>query len=149
MPGRSGESRWGSLPLVVDTSAWTRARHPDVREAWKKALRERQLRLSPLVRLEILTSARDGGSFGDRTALLDVLPSAPFDASIARAAESAMGDLANRSAGAHRIPIVDYFVAAAAEALGGAVLHYDRDYDKLAEVMEFESIWLASPGSMP
>jgi hypothetical protein len=29
------------------------------------------------------------------------------------------------------------------------VLHYDRDYDKLAEVMEFESVWLAAPGWVP
>jgi len=60
-----------------------------------------------------------------------------------------MRTLAHRSAGAQRIPVVDYLVAAAAEAIGGAVLHYDRDYDRLAEVMEFESIWLAPPGSIP
>lgn len=60
-----------------------------------------------------------------------------------------MRRLAHRSAGAHRIPFADYCAAAAAEAIGGAVLHYDRDYDRLTEVMEFESIWLAPPGSIP
>jgi hypothetical protein len=27
-------------------------------------------------------------------------------------------------------------------------LRNDRDYDRLAEVMEFESIWLAPPGTL-
>ncbi len=60
-----------------------------------------------------------------------------------------MRALAHRSAGAQRIPIVDYMVAATAQETGAAVLHYDGDYDTLAEVMEFESVWLAPAGSLP
>jgi len=60
-----------------------------------------------------------------------------------------MRQLAQRSHGAHRLPVVDYVLAATAEQIGAAVLHYDRDYDTLAEVMEFESVWLAPPGSIP
>lgn len=60
-----------------------------------------------------------------------------------------MRQLAHRSAGAQRLPTVDYLIAAAAQEIGGAVLHYDRDYDTLAEVMEFESLWLAEAGSLP
>ena len=29
------------------------------------------------------------------------------------------------------------------------MIHYDRDYDLLAEVMEFDSIWLAPAGTLP
>lgn len=54
---------WGSGVLVVDTSAWSRAHHPQVRDAWIEALLDDHLRLSPAVRLEILLSARDGGRF--------------------------------------------------------------------------------------
>jgi hypothetical protein len=60
-----------------------------------------------------------------------------------------MGTLAHRSAGTHRIPIVDDLLAAAAQEAGAAVIHYDHDYDTLAQVMEFESIWLAPPGTLP
>ena len=73
---------------------------------------------------------------------------APLTTSVIRAAEEGMRALAHRSAGAHRLPIVDYFLAAAAQEAGGAVLHYDRDYDALAQVMAFESIWLAPAGSL-
>lgn len=60
-----------------------------------------------------------------------------------------MRSLAHRSAGSQRIPIVDYLVAAAAQELGAAVIHYDRDYDTLANSMEFESVWLAPAGTLP
>lgn len=32
---------------------------------------------------------------------------------------------------------------------GDTGLDYDRDYDTLAEVMEFESVWLAPAGTLP
>ncbi len=148
MPGRSGsEPAWGDLPLVVDTSAWARANHPEVRDPWKRALFARRLRISPLVRFEILLSARDGDGFDALAERLSALQAAPLDTSVIRAAEHAMRALAHRSAGAQRIPIVDYLVAAAAQELGAAVIHYDRDYDTLAAVMEFESVWLAPAGT--
>jgi len=151
LPGRapSAEDDWGGLPLVVDTSAWARAHHPGVRESWTRALLEDRLRLSPVVRLEILLTARDGRSFDVLTERLSALRAAPLGAGVLGAAHDAMRVLARRSAGSQRLPIVDYLVAAAAQEIGGAVLHYDRDYDTLAEVMQFESAWLARAGSLP
>ena len=105
--------------------------------------------MSPAARLELLYSARDGESFDMLAERLSALRPAPLTATVIRAAQAAMRALAHRSAGAHRIPIIDYLVAAAAQETGAAVLHYDRDYDTLAEIMEFESVWLASPGSLP
>ncbi len=150
MPGRSPSAdAWGELPLVVDTSAFARAHHPEVRERWISALRSDRMRLSPVARLEILFSARSGQDFDALAERLAALRSAPLTAAVTRAAADAMRTLAHRSAGAQRIPIVDYLLAAAAQQTGAAVIHYDRDYDTLAEVMGFESIWLAPPGSLP
>jgi predicted nucleic acid-binding protein len=108
-----------------------------------------QLRISPVVRFEILLTARDGDSFDTVAERLSALRTAPLTAAVIRAAQDAMRTLAHRSAGAQRLPIVDYLVAAAAQQTGSAVLHYDGDYDTLAEIMEFESIWLAPAGSLP
>jgi predicted nucleic acid-binding protein len=108
-----------------------------------------QLRISPVVRLEILFTARDGDRFDVLAERLSALRAAPLTTAVARAAQDAMRTLAHRSAGAQRLPIVDYLVAAAAQETGSAVLHYDSDYDTLAEIMEFESIWLAPAGSVP
>ena len=150
MPGPpANDAGWGDLPLIVDTSAYSRAHHPDVRDEWKRAVRADRLRISPAVRLEILFSARDGKSFDTLAEQLSALRPAPLSVSVLRAAEEAMSTLAHRSAGTHRIPIVDYLLAAAAQEAGAAVIHYDHDYDTLAQVMEFESIWLALPGTLP
>lgn len=120
-----------------------------VRVPWREALEARQLRLTPLIRFELLYGARSGAGFDELADFLSLLPPVPLSPSILGAAEAAMRALAHKSAGAHRIPFADYCAAAAAEAIGGGVLHYDRDYDKLAEVLEFESIWLTQPGSLP
>ena len=57
--------------------------------------------------------------------------------------------LAHRSAGPQRLPIVDYLVAAAAQELVLWLLHDHRDDHRLAEVMEFESVWLVLAGTLP
>jgi predicted nucleic acid-binding protein len=148
MPGRSADGDWGELPLLVDTSAWSRAGHPSTRDRWLAALLGDRLRLSPLVRIEILFSARGGEEFDQVAERLSTIRPAPLSAAIVRAAEAGMRALAHRSSGAQRMPIVDYLIAAAAQELGAAVIHYDHDYDTLAEVMEFESIWLAPAGTL-
>lgn len=107
------------------------------------------MRLSPVVKLEILLSTRNGDGFDGTQNELDALRTAPLSSPVVRSAEVSMRALAHRSAGAHRIPIVDYLVAAAAQEINATVLHYDADYDLLAEVMDFESAWLAPPGSLP
>jgi predicted nucleic acid-binding protein len=150
VPGPShSRSAWGELPLLIDTSAFSRAHHPRVRADWEHALRADRLRISPIARLEILLSARNGETFDKLAEELSALRAAPLTTAVARAAGDSMRALANRSAGAQRIPIVDYFVAAAAQETGAAVIHYDRDFDTLAEVMAFESVWLAPSGSLP
>lgn len=150
MPGEpTSDDPWGERALVVDTSAWSRAYHPVVREPWRRALLSDRLRLSPVVRLEILLSARDGDSFDALAERLSALRTAPLTSAVIRTAEDSMRTLAHRSAGAQRVPIVDYLVAAAAQEMGAGVLHYDHDYDRLAEVLEFESVWLVPPGSVP
>jgi hypothetical protein len=100
------------------------------------------------VRLEILLSARDAVTFDELAEELSAWRPAPLNYSVIRAAAEAMRVLAHRSAGAHRLPIVDYLLAAAAQEAGAAVLHYDHDFDTLAEVMAFDSVWLSPPGSL-
>jgi predicted nucleic acid-binding protein len=112
-------------------------------------LLDRRLRLSPAVRFEILFSARDGTSFDTLAERLSAIQAAPLNTSVIRSAEQAMRTLAHRSAGAQRLPIIDYLVAAAALELGAAVIHYDQDYDTLAELMGFDSVWLAPAGTLP
>jgi predicted nucleic acid-binding protein len=42
----------------------------------------------------------------------------------------------------------DLLIAAAAQDAALSVLHYDAHFDRLADVLSFESRWLAPPGSL-
>jgi len=57
-------------------------------------------------------------------------------------------DLASDGPGQHRVPLADALIAAAAQDAGVEVLHYDHHYDRLAQVLNFESVWIASPGTL-
>ena len=58
-----------------------------------------------------------------------------------------------RSAGraAHRsVPHADLLIAATAEISGIELVHYDRDYDLIAQKtdLRFDSVWLSEPGQL-
>ena len=42
----------------------------------------------------------------------------------------------------------DCIIAAAAEMRGLTLLHYDRDFDYIAEVTNLSTEWIAPPGSL-
>jgi predicted nucleic acid-binding protein len=59
-----------------------------------------------------------------------------------------IADLARK--GQHRgVTIPDLLIAAAAEAAGLTVLHYDSDFDRIAEITGQPVEWIVPPGSVP
>lgn len=132
----------------MDTSAFARAHDPEVREDWARAAHDGRLRISPIARLEILFGARNGKVFDELAEELSMFRGAPLTSTVIRAAEDTMRTLARRTAGAQRLPLIDYLLAATAQHTASAVLHYDHDFDTLAEIMGFDSQWLAPPGSI-
>jgi predicted nucleic acid-binding protein len=48
----------------------------------------------------------------------------------------------------HRMPFQDALIAASAAHRHLGVLHYDGHFDTLSEVLDFESRWIAPPGSL-
>lgn len=76
------------------------------------------------------------------------LPWAATDERVEDRAAGAQRQLARR--GHHRLPPVDILIAALAERHGLYVLHYDRDYDRLAALTDlaFAGEWLAEPGTL-
>lgn len=49
----------------------------------------------------------------------------------------------------HRVAIPDLIIAAAAEAAGLTILHYDRDYEVIAKVTGQTVEWVVERGSVP
>ena len=127
--------------LVVDNSAFQRGGHPAVSSDWLTAIRDGQLYRSPILEFEVLYSARNAR---------EALSPLELTTEIVNAALQAQGELAQHAPAFHRLPHQDYLVASIAAANGLGVLHYDSDFDRIAEYSSllFESVWIAPAGSL-
>ncbi len=135
-------------PFIADTSAWWRiATLPeDLGALVQEAILDDRMWITPIVRMEVLYSARSTSEYLALEAELDALRILRNDRAVANAAMSAFGELAEHSDGYHRVPVTDALIAAAAAEHGGlAVLHRDAHFDKLAEVLVFQRVQL--PGT--
>lgn len=135
-------------PFIADTSAWWRvASLPEELGALvEDAIIGDRMWITPIVRMEILYSARSTSEYLELETELDALRILRNDRAIADAAMSAFGELAERSDGYHRVPLTDALIASAAAEHGGvAVLHRDTHFEKLAEVLAFQGVQL--PGN--
>ncbi|HSZ70439.1 MAG TPA: PIN domain-containing protein [Solirubrobacteraceae bacterium] len=138
--------------LLLDNSAWARLLAGVVPRERARAIAAwmegGELAVSLPFLLEAGYSAR---SAADRKALMArfaELPRIAIDGEVERAALQAQRELAE--IGHHRLPPADVLIAACAHRAEAGVLHYDGDYDLLAEhtSLVFESEWLAAPGAL-
>lgn len=135
--------------FIADKSAWERGRHPAVIGEWSAAILGDQIATCVPCKLEILHSAQTAAQFAEWDEALSALRQVPISRTICDAAVAAMRELASHSDGYHRISLPDYLIAAAAQDSGIGVLHYDGHFDRLQEVLHFESRWIAQAGSIP
>jgi predicted nucleic acid-binding protein len=141
-------------PVLLDNSAWARAADGRIagrsRDRFDSALAAGELWSCPPAELEIRFSAQNDREFEELGEELDALPDAPLTAEAARAAVQAQAELSAAPGVSHRVKPVDLLIAAVAAGEGLGVLHYDRDYDTIAEhtSLRFKSIWVAPRGSI-
>lgn len=135
--------------LIADTSVWLRSDHPSVASVLADAIEHDRLATCAMVELERMYAARDRRDLAVMEERFLVLRSVPITRTVMSAAKTALRDLASRgTAGYHRVKPPDAIIAAAAAEHGLGVLHYDHDYDRLAEVCNFESRWVAKAGTL-
>lgn len=127
-----------AVPLVIDTSAWSRQRDAGIRERWHATNEAGFLAACPAAALEIFRTAQDENEFRAVDSALSALPQAPITTSVCHAALGAARELR----GSRRLPAPDYLIAAAAAECGFGVLHADKHFDLLATVLDFESVRL-------
>jgi len=135
----------GGASFVIDTSAWWRVEvlPPELLRPLRRATIEDRVLIIPVVRMQILYSARTSTEYVAYDVELSALRMLRNDRAVADAAMSAVTELASRSDGYHRVSVTDALIAAAAAEHGGlAVLHKDGHFDRLAEVLAFESVAL-------
>jgi len=138
----------GEAAFVADTSAWWRfaSLADELGSLVDEAILADRLWITPIVRMEILYSARSSSEYLELERELDALRILRNDRNVADAAMSALSELAERGDGYHRVPITDALIAAAAAEHGAVpVLHCDAHFDKLAEVLPFQGAKLSEP----
>lgn len=138
--------------LLLDNSAWTRIvagvlddERAETVGGW---IERRQLATCLPFLLEVGYSAR---SAADHKQIMDDLaafPSAPLTSGVEEQAKRAQRELA--AIGHHRLAPIDVMIAACAHEADMGVLHYDSDYDVLAQrtTLRFRSEWLAPAGTL-
>lgn len=132
---------------LIDKSALARMPLEPVRRRLEPILEAGEAATCAITDLEVLYSARNHRDFEAirrRRAL--AYERAPVNDEVLERAVSIQGELAK--SGRHRIPIPDLIIAAAAEAAGLIVLHYDADYDLIAEVTGQPAEWVVERGSV-
>jgi predicted nucleic acid-binding protein len=140
------------LTELADTSAWIWSRRPghrEVRDAFDLAVVDGDIATCDMVRLELLHSARNASEFRDLRDELRALPDCPIGKEQWARALWVYEELAARG-GAHQRSVKhpDLLIAAAAEAAGVRILHYDEDYDRIAEITGQPTRWLADRGAL-
>lgn len=133
--------------LIADKSAWQRSSDPAVAAEWRDAIVGDRIATCPVTVMELLYSTTSEAGFRELESLLGHLASVPLTPAVSERAIGAMRDLSVRG-NHHRVPLPDVLVAACAVEAGLGVLHYDRHFDRLSEVLPFESRWIAPAGSV-
>lgn len=132
---------------LVDKSALARMPDPQVRARLAPILASGAAATCSIIDLEVLYSARDQAEHARiRARRAAAYQRVPITAAVFSRAIEVQGELART--GRHRVPIPDLLIAATAEAAGLVVLHYDRDYDLIAEVTGQPVQWVVPRGTV-
>jgi predicted nucleic acid-binding protein len=135
-----------ALTHLLDTSVLTRLRRPEVRAAIKPKAQLGQLARAGISDLEIGYSARDDLEWDRLAEALGVFELIETTAEHVVRARGVQRLLASRHQRGRKVP--DLLIAAAAEARGLTVLHYDGDFDQIAAVTGQPCEWVVPAGSV-
>lgn len=132
---------------LVDMSVWARVRKPPVAARLEKLLRDGLVATCAVVDLELLRSANNREEVEQLTLSRAGLawlstPDEVWDRVLE--VQSALSAQGRRTA----VKIPDLLVAAVAERHRATVLHYDRDFDTIAEITGQPTEWVVPAGSV-
>ncbi len=137
-------------PALFDTGVWTWARDrrfPKLARWFNAEVAADRVLVCDLVILELVRMAPNETRAKEIADRLDVLQSAPAPANLwARARELQL--LLSSSGDHRRVPPADLLIAATAMAAGVVLVHYDRDYERIAAISDLQHRWLLPDGTL-
>ena len=120
--------------VLVDSSGWVghlAGRRSPVEAAVGRLLEDRRAAANAIVRLEILTGARDEAQYAELADAFQGLPDRPLSGEVWRCAERLRFDLRRKGQG---IPVPDVLIAGCALVHDCELLHADRHFDVIARL---------------
>ena len=134
---------------LADTSVWARKSHPLLQDWFTSAVEAGEIAGCDMIALELLHSARNPTEFGLVEEGLRGLPWVEADAADWRRAREVYRVLGGRPGMLQRsVKHPDLLIAAAAERAGLTLVHYDADYEAIAEITGQHVRWVAPRGSI-
>ncbi len=135
-----------ALRFLIDTSAVKRLGHSEVREVVEPLAAAGELGRPRICDLEVGYSARNAQEWDQLVGALDAFEAVDTTAAHLHRALQVQRLLAQRSQRGRKVP--DLLVAAAAEELDVAVLHYDADFDLIAQATGQRCQWVVPRGTV-
>jgi predicted nucleic acid-binding protein len=135
-----------ALRFLLDTSVVKRLGRSEVRQVVEPLAIAGELARASICDLEVGYSARNAEEWDRLVGALDAFELVDSTAAHQRRALQVQRLLAQRSQRGRKIP--DLLIAAAAEELGIAVLHYDADFDLIASVTGQRCQWVVPSGTV-
>jgi predicted nucleic acid-binding protein len=141
----------GTGPVLADTSAWMQARRDPMAQSLLLAGIDRgDTCWCWPVRYELMVDAQGSEKIAAIERTLEGLREIPVDRSVQRAVLATMRELAAAgSHGAHRYPLADLAVAAAAQDAAIGILHFDQHLERLGDHLGVDAHWISDPSSAP
>lgn len=135
-----------SAHFLADTSAVARIAKPTIGTRLRPLMEAGLVARCTITDLEAGGSTRSGPDWSRTRSARSSWPQAVIDQSVMNRALEVQGELAAQ--GLHRaVKIGDLVIAAAAERGGLVVLHYDRDFDRIAGVTAQPVEWVVPAGT--
>jgi len=135
-----------ALTHLVDTSVLTRLATPAVRARVESPAERGELARAGISDLEVGYSARSAAEWDRLAEALALFALVETTTDHLRRARQVQRLLAAKHQRGRKVP--DLLIAAAAEAADLTVLHYDADFDRIADVTGQRSEWVIPAGSI-
>jgi predicted nucleic acid-binding protein len=137
-------------PSLVDTAVWTWARdrrYPALAEWFNAEVRSGRVLVCDLIILELLRLTPNEARARALAERLDAFELVPSTASLWSRARGVQ--LAMAASGDHRrVPPADLVIAVIAESADVPLVHYDRDYERIATVTRQQHSWFVPDGTL-
>ena len=135
------------LRYLVDTSVFARLSKPAVAAAFAPLAAEGQVGLCPPVAFELGFSARNHADYLALSERLGSFATVPVTEADQQRALQVQEELSAR--GRHRaLSLVDALVAATAEVRELEILHYDADFELVADLTGQPQAWIVERGTV-